>query len=98
MKYDTELHRSYFWSERRLPTVAADRRAQEEVVRSSGLDWILVKPPRLTDGPRIGLIQVGADVRLGIISKISRSDLADIIVGEIEQSRFIGEAIFASER
>lgn len=84
--------------EQRLPAVAADRREQEGVVRSSGLDWTLVKPPRLTDGPRTGRIQVGADVRVGLLSKISRSDLADIIVGEIEQSRFIGEAIFATER
>lgn len=34
----------------RAPAAAVDRRRQEEVVMRSGLDWTLVKPPRLTDG------------------------------------------------
>ncbi len=36
---------------RRYPAVAADRARQEEIVQESGLDWLIVKPPRLTDHP-----------------------------------------------
>jgi uncharacterized protein YbjT (DUF2867 family) len=39
-----------------LRHVFADMRAMEEIVRASGLDWTIVLPPRLTDGPRTGRV------------------------------------------
>lgn len=46
------------------PQIAADRIGQERVVMQSGLDWTIVKPPRLTDGEAQGRWRAGADVRL----------------------------------
>jgi putative NADH-flavin reductase len=34
-----------------FPSLVADARAMEELFQKSQLDWTLVRPPRLTDGP-----------------------------------------------
>jgi putative NADH-flavin reductase len=65
----------------------ADMLAMEKIVRSSGLDWTIVLPPRLTDGPRTGRVRsrVGANVR-GSFS-ISRADLADAVLAAATEDR-----------
>jgi putative NADH-flavin reductase len=65
----------------------ADMRAMEEIVRASGLDWTIVLPPRLTDGPRTGRFRsrVGANVR-GSFS-ITRADLADAVLRAVRDDR-----------
>jgi putative NADH-flavin reductase len=82
--------------ERRRPAVAADRSEQEKVVRESGLDWTLVKPARLTDGPRTRRTRIGPDLRVGLLSKISRSNLAAVILEEIGTPAFARQAVFVA--
>ena len=79
---------------RRLPAVSADRVEQERLVWESGLEWTLVKPPRLTNGPRKGRVVAGPDRRVGLLSKISRSDLAEFILEEIGRPSFVRQAVF----
>lgn len=76
------------------PQIASDRVAQENVVMHSGLDWTIVKPPRLTDGAAKGTWTAGPDVRLGMLSSISRDDLSAFLVEEILRPRQIGKAVF----
>jgi len=64
--------------ERRLGRVNADHRGQAAVVRGSGLDWTIVRAPRLVDRPAAGRYRVGnVDARARI--SIGRSDLAGFI-------------------
>jgi putative NADH-flavin reductase len=58
----------------------ADMRRMEDVVRDSGLDWTITRPPMLTNGPRTGSYRTDADrnVRGGL--RLSRADLADGIL------------------
>jgi putative NADH-flavin reductase len=79
---------------RRLPALAVDRAEQERIVRESGLEWTLVKPPRLTDGPRTGSAHGSPLQRVGLLSKISRKDLAEFILDEIGRPGFIGRTVF----
>jgi uncharacterized protein YbjT (DUF2867 family) len=37
-----------------LSFLAADHAEKEEIIRRSGLDWTIVRPPRLTNGPQTG--------------------------------------------
>jgi len=61
---------------RRHPAMAADRVDQEAAILASDLEWTIVKPPRLTDaGPR-GAVMAGPALRVGLLSSISRTDLA----------------------
>jgi putative NADH-flavin reductase len=66
-----------------LRHVAADMRGAEEQVRESGLDWTIVRPPRLTSGPASGTYrtEIGRNVRRGVT--VSRADLAAYMLGII---------------
>jgi hypothetical protein len=41
-----------------FPTVVTDAAGMEKIVFASGLDWTIVRPPRLTDGPHSGRYRV----------------------------------------
>lgn len=79
---------------RHSPQIASDRAGQESVVMHSGLDWTIVKPPRLTDGATREKWVAGPDVRLGMLSSISRADLSAFLVEEILRPRHIGQTVF----
>jgi len=79
---------------RSQPAVLQDRVAQEEIVRSSGLAWTLVKPPRLTAGTRKAHIRVGPEVRVGLLSSVPRSNLASLFVEEFLRPRFERQTVF----
>jgi uncharacterized protein YbjT (DUF2867 family) len=81
--------------DRKYPAVAADRVEQEEAVKNSGLQWTIVKPPRLTNGAARGQVRWGERVRAGLFSKIGRADLAGLLVQLIADSASSGKAIFA---
>jgi uncharacterized protein YbjT (DUF2867 family) len=63
---------------------------QEWVIRSSGLDWTIVRPGLLTNRPATGhyrALTAAEDWRFGIIS---RADVADFIVRQIDDRKLIG--------
>jgi putative NADH-flavin reductase len=55
----------------------------EAVVERSPANWTILRPPRLTNGPRTGQYQVGLNRHLSPGLLISRSDLADYIVSHL---------------
>jgi len=61
-----------------------DRARQEFVIRESGLDYTIVRPTRLVDGPRTGRYSVGPDVRAGMSSKVIRADLAHCVLSQLQ--------------
>jgi len=67
-----------------------DKEKMEEAIRSSGLDWTIVRPTILTDGPRTGAYKVGPDIRIGLVPKVSRRDVADFMVKQITDRSFVG--------
>jgi len=60
--------------------VYADMARMEDEIRQSGLDWTIVRPPRLTDKPPSGRYRtaINGSVRRGYI--IARADLAGAIL------------------
>lgn len=76
------------------PKGALDRVQQEQAVLESGLDWTILKPPRLTDGAATGHYQTGEHLRLGLLSSLSRADLAAFMVGAIESGSHIRQRVF----
>lgn len=77
---------------RSAPDLLADRQNQERVVQDSGLDWTIVRPPRLTDGPR-GSVQVGEGLRVGMMASVSRAALARWLVDVALEDGLVGEAV-----
>lgn len=68
-----------------------DKSVQEELIRESDLDWTIARPVILTKGPRRGRYQVLVDRRDWRNGLISRADVADFLVGQIEDETFIGK-------
>jgi hypothetical protein len=58
----------------------ADGARMEEEVAGSGLDWTILRPPRLTDKPRTGRYRLAVNGNLRRGDVISRADLADAIL------------------
>ncbi len=54
----------------------ADMRVMETVVRSSGLDWTLVRAARLTSGPLTGTVRASVGGQLRAPWSLSRTDCA----------------------
>lgn len=72
-----------------LRDIFADKLAGESIVRQSGLDWSLVYPVMLTDGPLTGRYRVGERLELHGLPKISRADVAHFIVNELERPAYL---------
>jgi putative NADH-flavin reductase len=73
-----------------LKRVYDDKDVQESLIRSSGLDWIIVRPGLLTNSPATGQYRVliaPNDWRFGTISRV---DVADFIVRQIDDTALIG--------
>jgi uncharacterized protein YbjT (DUF2867 family) len=63
-----------------LSPMLSDKEAQEQVVRGSGLDWVLVRPPRFTRGRPHGTLRVLPDGDPGRLGHVLRADLARFLV------------------
>jgi putative NADH-flavin reductase len=70
-----------------------DRQVQEKLILGSGLDWTLVRPPRLSNGAPRGIWRAGEDVRIGTLAHIGRADLARFMVQQLEDPSFIRRAV-----
>ncbi len=71
----------------------ADHERQEVVVKNSGLDWTLVRPPHLKGGPRTGVYQHGFAVRYRDIKGwISRADLADFMLTQLANNIYVHQS------
>jgi len=72
----------------------ADHERQEAAVRQSSLDWTIVRPPYLTDGPHTGIYRHGfPTTERGIESKIARADVADFMLRQLTDDRYLRQAV-----
>ncbi len=71
----------------------ADVARMEDVLRDSGLDWTIVRPPRLTDKPLTGTYRTayGRNLRHGI--RVSRADVAHLMLRVLQQPEAIKQVI-----
>lgn len=79
-----------------VPKILDDAIHHAEVLRQSGLDWVIVRGPRLNDGPRTGRYRVSW-VGVDSSTKISRADLAEFILSLVENKKFMHQMPFVSE-
>lgn len=74
-----------------MPSVLRDAEGHAEVIQQSGLDWVIVRAPRLTDGPatnceyRVGLV----DEKSG--TSVSRADVADFMLRQLTADEYLRE-------
>jgi putative NADH-flavin reductase len=74
-----------------LGRVYANKAVQEMMIRRSALSWVIAQPGILTNGPRTGrykFLDRRADWRS---NTISRADVADFLVKQIEDDTYLGK-------
>ncbi len=72
-----------------LSTIYADKDIEEQIIRASGIPWLIVRPAGLTNGPRTGNYRVITDLRGVTAKRISRRDVADFILAQaVEPTQF----------
>ncbi len=67
----------------------ADKEAQEKIVRESDLEWIIVRPMILTNGPWTNDYRAGVDLKPGWRPYISRADVADFLMRQLTDDTFL---------
>lgn len=98
---DSRENLNFFWKHIMfgilLKEVLADHERQEKVVQQSHLDWTIVRPAALIEGPRTG------NYRQGFLStdkttdlKISRADVADFILKKLTDDTSIHQTLSIS--
>ena len=75
-----------------LKDIYADKIAGEALIRRSDLDWTLVQPPQLTNGPLTRKYRVGEHLELRGIPRISRADVAHFILSQLDDTTYVRKA------
>lgn len=76
-----------------LRNVCADMRAGEAEAMASGLDWTIVRPPRLTGKPATGHYRIASGANPPHATTISRADLAACMLDLIGDRSAVTAAI-----
>jgi putative NADH-flavin reductase len=61
-----------------------DKEGMEARLRRSDLDWTIVRPAGLTDGPQTGSVQLVAPLSRRRVYRIARADVADFILDHLD--------------
>lgn len=82
----------------RLPLrhIYNDKAIAEDFVRNSRLDWTIVSPTMLTNGPKSGRYQAGEHLELHGMPKISRADVAEFLVRQLTDDSWLHETVVIS--
>ena len=72
-----------------LGDIYRDKKAGEDIVKASGLDWTIIHPVMLTTGPRTGTYRSGERLDLRGIPKISRADVAHFALTQLADKTFL---------
>jgi len=90
LNYTSPLKRFFF--NLLLGRVYANKTAAEALFAASGLNWTIVRPGVLTNGPAKGVYRVLPELSVGMrVGSISRADVARFMVGEAEAPKHTGK-------
>ncbi len=74
-----------------LKRVYDDKDVAEQIVRASALDWTIVRPGLLTNGPATGTYQVLVEPTSWRAGTISRADVADFLAKQVSDRTYFGK-------
>lgn len=75
-----------------LKTPFTDHERQEQQVRESGLEWVIARPGRLTNGPARKQYVAKTAIE-PVPMSISRGDVADFLVRACAEPTWVGQAV-----
>jgi len=68
-----------------------DKERQEALVKASDLDWTIVRPGGLTNGPATGHFQAGVGLKISA-GQVSRGDVAAFVLKQLTDSTYLHQA------
>jgi putative NADH-flavin reductase len=68
-----------------------DKEKQEALIKASGLDWTIVRPGGLTDGPATGQFRSGLDPKI-VAGQVSRADVAAFTLQQLADNTYLHKA------
>jgi uncharacterized protein YbjT (DUF2867 family) len=93
---DSRGHGGFFYDRLFLPLVLRkvyeDKDRQEDAIRASALDWIIVRPTVLNDKPASGHIRALTDLSGVHGGTIARADVADFVVQQLTADTWLRKA------
>ena len=73
-----------------LRHVFADKEVQERYIKESSLEWVIVRPARLTNGARRGRYRRGAEINERAVGRsISRADVAAFMLEQVTDDTYL---------
>ena len=70
----------------------ADKEVQENIIQSTHVQWVIVRPGVLTNGPKTGKYRAGFPVTdRSIQGSISRADVADFMLRQLTDTQYRGK-------
>lgn len=92
---ESKAHSSWWYRLLVLPTflrgVIVDKTAMEVIVSTSGINWVIARPPILTDGTATSEIHVLKKRETGHV--ITRADLAIWLVEQLQSNTYLNQAV-----
>ncbi|GAB3015421.1 NAD(P)-dependent oxidoreductase [Spirosoma pulveris] len=78
----------------------AEKEKQEKAVRESTLDWLIVRPTRLTNGPVTKQYRLGEHLPFSLFSmpRISRADVAAFLLDQLKSQENLHKALTITGR
>ena len=79
-----------------LKNAMADHHAQEEVIKKSGLDYVIFRPPQLINAPKTETYNIAEEQEPFRASKVPRSDVAHAMLKALENDEWLGKHLSIS--
>ena len=76
-----------------LKDIYADKAIGEEIISQSDLDWTIVQPAQLTNGPVTGKYRAGEHLKLRGIPRIARADLAQFVLNQLDDTTYVRKIV-----
>ena len=79
-----------------LKDILADKFKADQMLRASDLDYTLVYPTRMTDGPKTGKYKAGTFIKIPFSPRISKADVVDFMLTEMKENHFVRQTAIIS--
>ena len=79
-----------------LRDIYCDKQAGENLLKVSGLDWTIIHPVILTNGPKSQIYRSGERLSLKGFPKISRADVASFVLAQLTDKVFLHKTAVVS--
>jgi putative NADH-flavin reductase len=95
---DTKGHGGFLYDRVLYPLftkgIYADKDRQEDLIRNSDTEWTIVRPASFRNDTPPGPLQAVTHVDDVTLRRISRLEVAQFLVDELEQNRYVSQSVF----